>query len=493
MMLAQLPALEVVVPLMAAPLCLLLRRASMAWVLTTAACAFSFVAALLLAAEVAQHGPLSYAMGSWAPPWGIEYRVDALSAFVLVLVSGVATAIAPFAWRSVAAELRGNQGYLFYTMYCLCVAGLLGMTMTGDAFNLFVFMEIASLSSYVLIALGRDRRALLAAFQYLVLGTIGATFFVIGVGLLFLKTGTLNLVDMADRLHGIAGDRSVLAALAFITVGMSLKLALFPLHLWLPNAYTYAPSTVAALLSATSTKVSVYVLLRFYFSVFGLELVGEILPMPEILMVLSILAIVTASLVALWQADLKRLFAYSSVAQIGYITLGISLASPAGLTASIVHLFNHGISKAAMFLLLGIVAFHAGRTPLTQVRGLARTMPLTSMGIVLAGLSLIGVPGTAGFVSKWYLVLAALEAGRWGLAALVAATSLIAVAYVWRFVEAAYLSAPTAETPTAGDVPRSLLVPAWLMVGACIWFGFDTSFTVEGARRAATLLLGAGP
>jgi len=492
MTLAQLPVLEVVVPLIAAPLTLILRRASVAWAITMAACAFSFVAAVLLAAEVARVGPLSYHIGSWAPPWGIEYRVDALSAFVLVLVSGIGTAVAPFAWRSVAAELRSDQIYLFYTMYCLCFAGLLGMTITGDAFNLFVFMEIASLSSYVLIALGRDRRALLASFQYLILGTIGATFFVIGVGLLFLKTGTLNLADMAVRLEGLTNERSVLAALAFITVGMSLKLALFPLHLWLPNAYTYAPSAVTALLAATATKVSVYVLLRFYFGVFGLHLVTQVLPMPEILMGLSILAIVTASLVALWQTDLKRLFAYSSVAQIGYITLGVSMASLDGLTASIVHLFNHGITKGALFLLLGIVALHAGNTQFASARGLARSMPITALGITLAGLSLIGVPGTAGFVSKWYLVLAALEAGRWWLAALVVATSLIAVAYVWRFVEAAYLSPPTAQTPAAGDTPMSMLVPAWLLVAACIWFGFDTSFTVEGARRAATLLLGAG-
>ena len=254
-------------------------------------------------------------------------------------------------------------------MYCLCLAGLLGMTITGDAFNLFVFLEIASLSTYVLIALGRDRRALLAAFQYLILGTIGATFFVIGVGLLYLKTGTLNIADMAERLPGYSSERSVLAALAFITVGMSLKLALFPLHLWLPNAYTFAPSAVTAFLAATATKVSVYVLLRFYFDVFGLQLVTEVLPMREILMGLSILAIVSASLVAVLQTDLKRLFAYSSVAQIGYITLGVSLASVDGLTAAIVHLFNHGITKGALFLLLGIVAYHAGRTPLDGCAG----------------------------------------------------------------------------------------------------------------------------
>jgi multicomponent Na+:H+ antiporter subunit D len=491
--LAQLPALVVVVPLVAAPLTLLLRRAGAAWAIAAAACAFSFAAALLLAAEVGARGPISYALGSWPPPWGIEYRIDALAAFVLVLVSGVAAAVAPFARRSIAAELPRDQVYLFYTMYCLCVAGLLGMTATGDAFNLFVFMEIASLSSYVLIALGRDRRALLAAYQYLILGTIGATFYVIGVALLYLMTGTLNIADMAARLPEVQGTRPVLAALAFITVGVSLKLALFPLHLWLPNAYTYAPSAVTAFLAATATKVSVYVLLRFYFSVFGPQLVVEELPMPEILLALSIVAIVTASLVALWQADLKRLFAYSSVAQIGYITLGVSMASRDGLTAAVVHLFNHGITKGALFLLVGGIALRAGRAGFERVQGLGRAMPLTSMGIVIAGLSLIGIPGTAGFISKWYLVLGAIEAGRWWLAAFVVATSLIAVAYVWRFVEAAYLSEPGAATPRPGEAPAAMLVPAWLLVAACVWFGLQTSFTVGGAGRAAALLLGAAP
>src|SRR3972149_5873173 len=154
-------------------------------------------------------------------------------------------------------------------MYLLCLAGLLGISVTGDAFNLFVFLEISSLSTYVLIALGRDRRALMAGYQYLIMGTIGATFFVIGVGLLYLETGTLNMADMAARLPRGTAARPVLAALAFITVGISLKLALFPLHLWLPNAYAYAPSAVTAFIAATATKVSVYVLLRFYYSVFG--------------------------------------------------------------------------------------------------------------------------------------------------------------------------------------------------------------------------------
>jgi len=491
--LAQLPALAVVVPLLAAPLAVLLRRATPAWALATTASAFSFAAALALFATVQAEGPISYAMGSWPPPWGIEYRIDALNAFVMVLVSGVAALVAPYARRSAAAEIPGERLYLFYAMYCLCVAGLLGMAATGDAFNLFVFMEIASLSSYVLIALGRHRRALLAAYHYLILGTIGATFYVIGVGLLYLVTGTLNIADMAERLAGLGTTRPALAGLAFITAGMSLKLALFPLHLWLPNAYTYAPSAVTALLAATATKVAVYVLLRFCFTVFGAGVVVQTLPLPEILMALSLVAIVSASLVALWQADLKRLLAYSSVAQIGYITLGIGMATHEGLTAAVAHLFNHGITKGALFLLVGGIALRAGDAGFAHLRGLGHAMPVTALGTTLAGLSLIGVPGTAGFVSKWYLVLGAIHAGQWWLAGFVVATSLIAVGYVWRFVEAAYLAEAGPQTPPRGEAPAGLLVPAWLLVFACIAFGLEPSFVVDGAQRAAAMLLGGAP
>ncbi|TSA10489.1 MAG: monovalent cation/H+ antiporter subunit D family protein, partial [Betaproteobacteria bacterium] len=348
-----LPALQVVVPLLAAPLMVLVRRGTFAWLLAMLVSWATLAIALALAFQVRADGPVSYAIGNWPPPWGIEYRVDGLNSFVLVLVALVASVVAPYARASVAAELPRDQHYLFFTMFSLCLAGLLGITITGDAFNLFVFLEISSLSTYVLIALGSNRRALLAAYQYLVLGTIGATFYIIGVGLLYLMTGTLNLADLALRLRDVDEIRPVLAALAFITAGIGLKLALFPLHLWLPNAYAYAPSAITSFLAASATKVSVYVLLRYYFLVFGVPLVFVRLPMAEVLIGLSVLALVSASLVAVFQRDLKRMFAYSSVAQIGYITLGMGLANQAGLTGAVAHMFNHGITKGAMFLLLG--------------------------------------------------------------------------------------------------------------------------------------------
>ena len=440
--------------------------------------------------RVAQVGVISYAIGSWPPPWGIEYRVDALNAFVLVLVSLVGTVVMPYARVSIAAELPREQEYLFFALYCLCLTGLLGITITGDVFNLFVFLEISSLSTYVLIALGRKRKALVAAYQYLVMGTIGATFYVIGIGLLYLMTGTLNLADLADRLQAVKDGRPVLAALAFITVGIGLKLALFPLHQWLPNAYAYAPSVVTAFLAATATKVSVYVLIRFYFGVFGERLVFRVLPFGELLLVLSIIAVVTMSLVAVFQSDLKRMFAYSSVAQIGYITLGISLDNAAGLTGALAHLFNHGLTKGALFLLAGGIALGWGDDLLPRRPRQAHAAD--PFGIVLAGLSLIGVPATAGFTTKWYLVLGALEHGYWWVAAIVVASSLIAVAYVWRFVEAAYLQAPDPEAPRRGEVPLTMLVPAWVLVAGCVYFGLETSFNVGYAQSAAELLLESG-
>lgn len=264
-----LPILQVVVPLLGGPAIVLVRHRNIAWGIATLVSWVSLVIAVAIAFRVADSGTISYAIGNWPPPWGIEYRIDGLNAFMLVLVSLIGAVAMPYARISIAAELPREQEYLFYAMYCLCLTGLLGMAATGDAFNLFVFMEIASLSSYVLIALGRRRQALWAGYQYLIMGTIGATFYVIGVGLLYLMTGTLNLADMAARLSQAQDVRPVIAALAFITVGVGLKLAMFPLHQWLPNAYTYAPSVVTAFLAATATKVSIYVLLRFSLGVFG--------------------------------------------------------------------------------------------------------------------------------------------------------------------------------------------------------------------------------
>jgi len=484
--------LQVIIPLIAAPICLLMREDRYAWVFTSVVSLAVFGNALLVLKSVLAAGTLSYAIGAWAGPFGIEYRVDIASAFVVLIVAGIGAVVLPFAYQSVRHEIAKERINLFYTCYLLCLTGLLGIVVTGDAFNLFVFLEIASLSSYTLIGLGRDPRALTAAFQYLVMGTIGATFILIGVGLLYMMTGTLNMADLAERLPAVADTRTVRAAFAFLTVGASLKLALFPLHLWLPNAYTYAPSAVSAFLAATATKVAVYVLLRFFFTIFGVEFSFEVMPLGKILLTLAVVAMLVASTVALFQENIKRMLAYSSVAQIGYIILGISLASVTGLTAGIIHLFNHALMKGALFLAMGCLFFRLGSVHIRDLHGIAKRMPWTMAAFVFGGLSLIGVPLTTGFVSKWYLVQAALESNQWVVAVLILLSSLLAVMYVLRVVEVAYFRPAQEGSLAVAEAPAVMLAPTWILIAANLYFGIDTSLTSGLAQRAAEAFLGVG-
>ena len=489
----QLPSYLIVIPLLAAPLAVILPGRVLQWLLATVVSFVVLAIAGMILAHVQETGAISYAMGGWQPPWGIEIRVDILNALIVLIVAGIGAVVMPFAGRSASQEIDPQRSGLFYGLFLLTYTGLLGISMTGDIFNMFVFLEISSLSSYALIALGRDRRALTASYQYLIMGTIGATFFLIGVGMLYSMTGTLNMADLAARLPDVSHARTVHTAFAFIVAGVGLKLALFPVHLWLPNAYTYAPSAVSAFIAATATKVAVYVMLRVLYTVFGAEFSFATMPLAPILIALSLIGILVTSMTAVTQQDAKRLLAYSSVAQIGYMVVGLAIATPSGLTAAITHVFNHALMKGALFLALGAVAYRVGSTRISEIEGLGRAMPWTMSAFALAGLSLIGVPLTAGFISKWYLVVAALEQGWWWLAVFVLLTSLIAVMYVWRIIEAAWFRPLPAHREDVREAPLALLVPVWVLTAANIWFGVDTRLSAGIAATAADMLLGVTP
>ena len=486
-----LPALQTVLPLVSAPICLLLRRAAIVRAFAVLVAWSCLAIALALLDEVLTHGTISYAHGGWLAPLGIEYRVDVLNAYVLVLVSGIGAVVLPFPLDGNELRIPRDRQFLFYALFLLCLTGLLGIAITGDLFNVFVFLEISSLAAYALIGLGHDRRALKAAFSYLVMGTVGGTFFLIGIGLVYQMTGTLNMVDLGLRLPEALGTRTVWMAFAFLVVGMSIKLAAFPVHQWLPNAYTFAPSMVTAFLSATATKVAYYVLIRLVFTLFGVAFVFERVALSTVLLPLSLVAMVVGSLAAIYQTNIKRLLAYSSIAQIGYMTLGLSLANLAGLTGGLVHLFNHALIKGGLFLVVGCALFRVGSADIAALRGLGRRMPLTTAAFILAGLSLIGIPGTVGFVSKWYLVVGALDAGFYFVAFLILASSLLAVVYIWRVVEVMYFQGPEGA-PEREDAPLSMLLPTWVLVGATVYFGLDTDLTAGVASRAAQYLLGGG-
>ena len=485
-----LPVLLVVVPLVAAPIAALLNRPRLSWAVAVAATLWALYAALELLSQTMAAGAIHYELGGWPAPYGIEYVVDPVNAWVVVIVALIGALVAPYARVSVEREITEDRIPLFYAAFILCLTGLLGIAVTGDVFNVFVFLEISSLSAYALIALGSDRRALTASFQYLIMGSVGATFIVIGIGLMYVMTGTLNMADLADRLPEVSDTRTIPVAFTFLTVGITLKLALFPLHLWLPNAYTYAPSAVTAFIASTATKVGVYLLLRFFFTIFGVTFSFDVMQLDRILMPLALIAIVTMSLVAIYQENVKRLLAYSSVAQIGYMVLGISFASVLGLTAGILHLFNHALMKGALFMSMGCVMYRVGSVRLERMHGLGRVMPWTMAAFVVGGLSLIGVPFTVGFISKWYLVQAALEQGMWPVAGVVLLGSLLALMYVWKVVEVAYFREADPELGIS-EAPLSLLVPTWVLVLGNLYFGINASDSVGIATRAAEVLLGA--
>ena len=493
-MIRHLPVLVVVVPMLLSPVCAAIPRWKIAWALTLVGIVASTIFSFALVQQVSDGTRLSYALGGWAPPLGIEFAVDGMNAPILLLVSIIGLLATIFALPTITKEIPEAKLSLFMSAYLLCFAGLLGVAVTGDAFNLFVFLEISSISTYVLVALGgnRDRRAFTAAFNYLIMGTIGATFYVIGVGFLYAATGTLNMADMATRIPEVADSRTIHAGFAFIVVGLGLKAAMFPLHQWLPNAYAYAPNFVTVFLSATATKVAFYALVRLLFSVFSPELDFQQMIFTWVLAPLAAFAAIACSFQAVFQTDIKRMLAYSSVAQVGYMLLGLSLATAAGLSAGLFHMMNHALMKGALFMAVAGVTLSLGSSQLKDFAGVARKAPWTMTAMAIAALSLVGVPLTAGFLSKVALFQAALINDWWWVVVVLAISSVLAVLYVGRILESAFFKTPGPTQLQVKEAPLTLLIPLWVLAIANLYFGLDASFITSLTDGAASVAFSGG-
>ncbi|MDG1416379.1 MAG: monovalent cation/H+ antiporter subunit D family protein [Maricaulis sp.] len=489
------PALVVTVPLILSAFTAIMPSSRAAWGLCLSAALFVGWMVILLFGQLATQDVIVYAMGGWDAPMGITYRVDALNLQILALVASIGLLCVIYGYATVKDEIAKDKRPLFYSAFLICFAGLLGVTITGDAFNVFVFVEISSLATYALIAMGaeRDRRALTASYNYLVLGTIGATFFVIGVGFLYMATGTLNMADMAGILAETGHTRVTQAAFAFIVVGLGLKAAMFPLHVWLPNAYATSPSFVTAFLASTATKVAFYALIRFLYAVYTPDTGFVMLSFTWVFAVVGVVGMILASVQALFQSDPRRLLAYSSVAQVGYMMLGLGLGNALGLAAALMHLVNHAIMKGALFMALGAFGLKFGISKISDLNGLGRTMPASAAAFTVAGISLIGIPLTIGFTSKWYLIIAVLERGWWWAVAAVIMSSLLALAYITRMLAAIWMENPPehhGETVPKTRAPAMVLVPMGLLAFANVYFFFNADFIVGMAQRAASAVMG---
>lgn len=487
-----LPVLVVVAPLLAAALIVLINNRKGAWLITLLTSLFCFYASVSMLQMLQEVTELSYKLGGWDAPLGIELKIDALTGLMLLILTASASLVSFYALRSVEKEIADGKQVLFYSAFLLVFAGLIGISITGDAFNVFVFLEISSLSTYAIISMGRDRRALHASYQYLIMGTIGATFILIGIAFMYVMTGTLNMSDLANRLPAIADTNAIRAGFAFITIGIGIKAAMLPLHQWLPNAYAYSPSVVSTFLAATATKVAVYVMIRFQLTIFGIEFSLLDMPFDKLLMILGTIGILGGSASAIYQQNIKRMFAYSSIAQIGYILLAIGLASQAGFTAALLHMFNHALIKGTIFMALGIIFFRYVSTELSVMSGIGKSMPLTMAAFTIGGLSLIGVPGTAGFVSKWYLVTALLDASLWPVALLILVASVLTLIYVGRVLEVAYFR-PAPKQSIKQKIPTTMIVALWVFALSNIYFGLNSDVSMGISTQAVDQLIGVRP
>lgn len=481
-----LPAL-VMVPLLAGvflvPLLGLARR-RLAYAATLVIIAVYAATAIFALVSVLGEGAQRYRMAGWPPPLGIELSLDALSAFVMVTISVVSLMVAIYAGAAVRRE-DPQREVPFFALMIIMLLGLSGMVMTADLFNLYVFLEVSSLAGYALMAVGH-RKAVVSAYRYLLLGTIGASFYLLGVGFLYVLTGSLNMADVAARLGDLTGNPALTVSVILMVVGLGLKMALFPLHVWLPDAYTHASSTSTAIIAPVMTKVSAYVLIRMLYFVYGADWSLAELGIGPAVSWLAMAGVVWGSVMALAQRDVKRMLAYSSVAQVGYIGLGLATGHPLALAGAILHILNHAMMKSCLFLVTGSVELSGGPRDLDHWQGLGRRMPLTFVGFTLAALAMVGIPPTSGFFSKWYLALGLAASGHWALLVLLILSGLLTAGYFFRVLERLYARQPREDSVLpAGEATAAMSLPVIALGAGTLLLGlFNAWFVGQVIARA---------
>ncbi len=450
----QLPVLVIAMPIIFAPLLALLPSKgiwkNICWLITYFVIGFMALGSLVLLFQSINNNAVIYNMGSWPPSIGIEYKITRFSAFMMLMVSAISFTMLSYASVNIRHEIPRQRIALFYACLLLCLSGLMGMAASSDIFNIFVFLEISSITTYALISLGKNKRALTAAFNYLVIGTIGGTLFLLGIGLVYAQTGSLNISYISGIIEHQGFTKLSSAGFIFMFAGLAIKSAIFPFSSWLPRAYSFAPTIISALFAAVSTKITLFVLIKIIYELFGSEFIFSTLEFGLPLSVIAVLAIIYGSIAACFQNDLRRILAFSSIANIGYMVLGIALVSEEGLTSTMTAFLSHALATGGMFIFIGIVITYYGAGKLENLAGMGGNRPLLSASFVILALSLFGMPLTVGFFSKWLLISALIENGTTmaiiSLAGVIAG-AICAIIYLFKMIEVIYFHEPTSEKP----------------------------------------------
>lgn len=490
-----LPVLIIIVPLCASLLNPLIGyfNIKLSRIITTIALLLASVFSFIQLMQVLKLGePIHYWLGGWKPPYGIEFVIDGLNGSIILLIAVLAfmTALYSSPLEELEKKIYKYRSVGYYSILCLLAVGLLGMTSTGDVFNLYVFMEIVSLASYGLIAMGDDK-APIAAFRYLMMGTIGASMYLLGIGFLYAATGTLNMADIARLMPNLIDNPLIIMSAASLIVGFGIKMALFPLHEWQPAAYSNAHSGAAPLIAGVGFKVPAYAMLRFMFCIFE-----ETSPIMElffnIIGAMAVLGIIYGSVKALQHNTYNKILAYSSIGQVGYIAMGFAIGNYYGIIGAVLHIISHTFMKAGLFYASGVLKFKYNIKDIRDFGQIYRDNPITGLSLVVCALSMVGLPPFAGFFSKWYLALGAIQSGHYIYVAVLILSSLLGAIYFFRIIEKIFMEDKTAKEN--GNVKSKSLELPWQMITvllicaiAIIAIGLGNSFIVNNVLSTTVM------
>ncbi|MCK8825934.1 complex I subunit 5 family protein [Fuchsiella alkaliacetigena] len=431
--------------------------------------------------------PMIYSLGGWDRLFAINLVIDPLAAIMALLISVISYLVVIYSLSFIKEDKSKYRVPKYFLLLFLLIAGMLGMVLTGDLFNLYVFFEIAAITSYALVLIYKRDGSLEGTFKYLLAGTLSGVFILVAILLVYLSTGTLNMARIAVKFAEVPGQLKSIILILFLT-GFGIKFALVPLHTWMPDVYPEAPAPYNAISSGVGIKASLYAFIRVIYVLFGFDFIANT-ELTSLLVVWGVITFMVAHLMAYQQKNLKRLFAFSSIAQVGYIIIAVSLATDKGLIAGGFHIVNHALMKGAIFLALGIFIYYFKAETIEDIKGLGRSLPLTSFTFTLAALAMIGLPPFNGFLSKWLIIEAALESGYTVAAFFIPVGSLLSLVYYLRVLQSLYSSG---EPKPRVDFKRprlSLELPAVILGFSCLLLGIFPRLPLDMLGQISHYLL----
>lgn len=441
----------------------------------------SVVISLLVLRE-AVSAPILVKIGGFKPPYGISLYVGALGALLALMISLVGFIVSLYNLDYIRKEPMEK----YHMLFLLLVMGATGMVLTGDLFNLFVFLEITSISSYALTAYYRNRQSVEAAIKYIIVGSLSSTLVLIGIALIYSEVRTLNIMDIAAHMDKMNRTIAVIA-FSFLFTGFAIESEIFPTNGWAPDAYTAAPSPISALFSGVVVKAGIYALVRIMFTIFGYDNFFTVLA------ILGAITLLGGEMAAMVQTNIKRMLAYSSIGQVGMILLAFGINTYLGVEAALFLVFNHAVIKSLLFLSAGYMSRKAGSKEITEMKGLARKMPMTSLSFALGSFAIMGLPPLNGFVGKFLLINAAVDAGFFALAVVVLIGSFIEAVYflkVLNFIFSGVSFRDGRRLVNGSEMPFSAFLSVLILVMLVIFFGLYPQSLFYAIKPAARELLG---